>query len=104
MFYSIGNVGTGTSPSVCSSVTVNYVGSIIPSGSIFDSHNNASLALGQLIKAWQKGLPLIKTGGSITLYIPPSLGYGSTDVVQNGVVIVPANSYLKFTIDLLDVQ
>jgi FKBP-type peptidyl-prolyl cis-trans isomerase FkpA len=61
--------------------------------------------LGQLIIGWQKGLPLIKSGGSITLFIPPSLGYGNQDIRNSsGAVIIPANSNLKFTIDLVSVQ
>jgi len=38
------------------------------------------------------------------LYIPPSLGYGTHDKYDDqGNLAVPANSYLKFTIHLLDV-
>ena len=42
---------------------------------------------------------LIAPGGSITLYLPPSLAYGSTAVGS-----IPANSILVFTIDLLAVN
>lgn len=108
VFYTITNPGTGASPSICSSITVRYVGTIIPTGSQFDastSVSGVSFTLGQLIVGWQKVLPLLKVGGSITLYIPPSLGYGAQnvrDAAQN--IVIPGNSYLKFTIDLLNVQ
>jgi FKBP-type peptidyl-prolyl cis-trans isomerase FkpA len=107
IFYNTTNQGTGTVPGVCSTITLKYTGSLL-NGTVFDSYTGAagiSFVLGELIPGWQKGLPLIKAGGSITLYIPPSLGYGAVDVRdQNGNVVIPANSYLKFTIDLLDVQ
>jgi FKBP-type peptidyl-prolyl cis-trans isomerase FkpA len=57
-----------------------------------------SFILNQLIKGWQLGLPQIKKGGSIKLYIPPSLAYGATG---NG--IIPGNSNLIYEVSLLDV-
>ncbi len=74
-----------------------YTGKLV-NGTVFDqtpAGANATLVLGQLIVGWQKGLPLIGTGGKITLYIPPSLGYGSSAVGS-----VPANSILIFDIEL----
>lgn len=82
-------------PGVCNVVTINYKG-VLTDGSQFDAANNANFYLGQLITGWQEGLPLIGTGGSITLYIPPSLGYGSR--TYQG---IPANSILIFDIDLI---
>ncbi len=105
VFYVIASPGSGGTPSVCSSVTVKYTGSLL-NGTVFDSNSTGfSSMLGQLIPGWQKGLPLIKAGGSITLYIPPSLGYGSQDIRNSGgAIVIPGNSYLKFTIDLTAVQ
>jgi FKBP-type peptidyl-prolyl cis-trans isomerase FkpA len=45
---------------------------------------------------WKLGLPLIKAGGKIKLYLPPSLGYGNS-VSGN----IPANSILVFEITLV---
>jgi FKBP-type peptidyl-prolyl cis-trans isomerase len=47
---------------------------------------------------WQYGLPLIKPGGKILLYLPPSLGYGSSPVGT-----IPANSVLIFEVQLVSV-
>ena len=66
---------------------------------MFDSGNNVQFNLSGLIIGWQEGIPLIAPGGSITLYLPPSLAYGSTAVGS-----IPANSILVFTIDLLAVN
>jgi len=111
VFYTISVPGTGVSPSICSNVTARYTGSLVSNGTVFDSTPAGSpginFTLGQLIVGWQKVLPLLKEGGKITLYIPPSLGYGSRDVSdqqQPPNVIIPANSYLKFEIELVNVQ
>lgn len=107
VFYTIVNPGMGSSPTVCSNITVKYVGNIL-GGGVFDSNTSVTgvkFELGRLILGWQRVLPILKTGGSITLYIPPSLGYGSTAINDNnGNILIPANSYLKFDIELLDVQ
>jgi len=108
IFYTIDDPGTGNTAAICSNVTVNYTGSLLSNGSVFDSNNSSagiSFILGQLIVGWQKGIPLIRSGGRITLIIPPSLGYGSFDRTDsNGFVVIPGNSYLKFVIHLRDVQ
>lgn len=110
LFYEIINPGSGTVvPGVCSNVIVKYAGYLTNGNKFDDSNTNypngITFLLGQLILGWQKGIPLIKKGGSINLYIPPSLGYGNQDITNNaGVVVVPANSILVFSIQLVDVQ
>ena len=109
VYYNITTAGSGTAPSICSNITAKYTGSIIPTGTIFDStpagSSGASFTLGQLIVGWQKVLPLIKNTGKITLYIPPSMGYGQQNVRDNaGNIVIPGNSYLKFEIELVNVQ
>jgi FKBP-type peptidyl-prolyl cis-trans isomerase FkpA len=107
VFYTLHNGGSGNSPSVCSNIRVNYTGRLL-GGNIFDSTQPGAateFVLGQLVQGWQRVLPIVKAGGSITLYIPPSLGYGSLPVYNNNQqVVIPPNSYLQFDIDLLDVQ
>ncbi len=106
-YYTILTPGTGaTIANLCSEVTVTYVGKL-KDGTIFDQTTGgqtASFQLQQVILGWQKGLPLIAKGGSIRLYIPPTLGYGNADVKNNGVVVIPANSILIFDIQLVDVK
>ena len=97
-FYIINSTGTGDKPTICSSVTVNYVGKLLD-GTTFDSGNNSSFSLSGLITGWQEGIPLIAPGGKITLYLPPTLAYGSS-----GVGSIPANSNLIFEIDLVKVN
>jgi FKBP-type peptidyl-prolyl cis-trans isomerase FkpA len=105
IFYYIDSMGTGNKPDVCSTVTVTYQGSLLSNNYVFESRTTpVDFALGGLIIGWQKGLQAIKSGGGIVLYIPPSLGYGSSDITSGGQVIIPANSYLKFVISLRNVQ
>jgi FKBP-type peptidyl-prolyl cis-trans isomerase FkpA len=104
MYYQILSQGSGSRPDLCSRVLINYTGRLT-SGSVFDQSNNAVFELGALIEGWKVGLPLIAPGGSIRLFIPPSLGYGNTDVKDaNGNVIIPKSSVLVFDISLLDVR
>ena len=103
-YYEFITAGTGVKPTLCSIITVGYTGKLT-NGNVFDSQQSLSFQLGSLIEGWKKGVPLIQKGGSIKLYIPPSLGYGAVDVRDNqGNVVVPANSILIFEIDLMDVQ
>ncbi len=97
-YYTIDAPGSGDKPTVCSNVTVNYQGTLT-NGNTFDSASGASFALSNLIVGWQQGIPLISPGGSITLYLPPSLAYGSR--AQAG---IPANSILIFKIDLIRIN
>lgn len=105
MYYVINSQGTGASPNLCSTITVDYVGKLIngtTDGAQFDaSQANSPLVIGlnNLIAGWQVVLPLVKSGGTVTLYIPPSLGYGSQTSGP-----IPANSYLKFVITLKSVS
>jgi FKBP-type peptidyl-prolyl cis-trans isomerase FkpA len=97
-YYHIQSPGSGLKPTGCSTVTVNYTGTLT-SGTTFDSGSGVRFGLNQLIVGWQEGIPLIAPGGSITLYLPPSLAYGPQ--AQEG---IPANSILIFKIDLLEAE
>lgn len=98
LFYRIDTEGTGASPGICSAVRITYEGRLT-NGNVFESTTSpVAFNLYQLITGWKNGLPLIKAGGRIYLYIPPSLGYGSA---ANG--SIPANSILIFRVDLLEV-
>lgn len=99
-YYQILTPGTGATPAPTSKVTVFYKGTLT-NGSVFDqtSANPVTFGLSQLILGWQYGIPLVKAGGRIMLYLPPSLGYGAQAVGS-----IPANSVLIFDITLQGVQ
>ena len=107
-YYTINQPGDGpAATSLCSTLAVFYRGGFL-NGKGFDSTSAgrpAIFQLGQVIAGWKKGLPLIKKSGDITMYIPPSLGYGSKEVADTaGHVLIPANSNLVFRVVLADVQ
>ena len=93
-FYTIKTAGSADKPTACQTVTVAYTGQLT-NGQSFDSSPGATFPLSNLITGWQEGIPLIGTGGSIVLYLPPSLAYGSR--ATGG---IPANSNLIFNIEL----
>ena len=101
LFYRVEIPGTGQSPVTCSYVSVRYKG-YFTNGAVFDEATTAiPISLTQVIPGWKNGIPLLKTGGRIVLYVPPSLGYGNQDVRdQNGNIVIPANSYLIFEVNL----
>jgi FKBP-type peptidyl-prolyl cis-trans isomerase FkpA len=104
--YKIVSPGTGTAPTLTSKVTLFYKG-YLTNGNVFDqtgtaanheAGNPVTFTLNQLISGWQVGLPLIKPGGKIILYLPPSLGYG-----PYGQGSIPGNAALIFEITLVSV-
>lgn len=102
LYYEIITPGTGTTPTLCSQIAIAYKGQLT-NGSIFDQNTEAVFVLGTLIEGWKIGLPLLKPGGKIMLYIPPSLGYGPQDVRDNsGNVVIPGNSVLVFEVTLIN--
>ena len=107
-YYKIKQEGTGRAVSnLCSYLTVEYEGSLF-NGKVFDSTKAGQPAffqLGGVIVGWQKAIPLIKAGGEMTIYIPPSLGYGNREMKdQDGNIVLPRNSYLIFDVKVIDIQ
>lgn len=99
VFYTIENPGTGKNPTPCSNVSVKYKG-YLTNGFVFDQQTSqVDFNLSRLVSGWRNVLPLLKAGGRIVLYIPPSLGYGSQAYGP-----IPGNSILVFEIDLVAVQ
>jgi FKBP-type peptidyl-prolyl cis-trans isomerase FkpA len=98
-YYEVFEDGDGNSPNLCSQIEVSYTGKLT-SGAIFEQASTA-FTLGSSIEGLRKGLPIIKKGGHIKLYIPPSLAYGSKEIKDgSGKVIIPAHSILIFDITL----
>jgi len=89
--------GVGFKPNINSNIVIAYEGRLT-SGSVFDSSESYNNTLSGLIRGWQIGMPEIAIGGSCTLIIPASAGYGSQPTSS-----IPANSTLIFDIDLLDI-
>jgi FKBP-type peptidyl-prolyl cis-trans isomerase FkpA len=103
LYYQVLTAGSGGSPNACSTVSVAYTGKLTD-GHIFDSSPNSAFNLQGLIKAWIQGIPLVQKGGSIRLFVPPSLGYGNQSITDNTGRVIPGGTLMIFDISLFDFQ
>ncbi len=95
--YKINSAGGTTKPTICNSVVVKYTGKFMNDVQFDGNTNGATFLLGNLVVGWQEAIPLIGKTGKISVWLPPSLAYGSA-----GSSSIPANSYLFFDIEILD--
>lgn len=96
--YTIDVPGSGVQPCIENNVTVSYEGKLLSTGVQFDASNTpVSFPLNNLILGWQIILPKIKSGSTVTLYIPSVFGYGARTDIPG----IPANSNLIFKIQLI---
>jgi FKBP-type peptidyl-prolyl cis-trans isomerase len=97
-------VGKGREVVRGDNVSVHYTGTLM-SGKKFDSSRDRGkpfefqVNMGRVIKGWDQGIMGMKVGGKRKLTIPASLAYG--DKEQPG---IPANSGLKFDLELLSIK
>lgn len=94
-------VGTGAAAVATSTVKIQYVGALYPTGKVFDATwtgggKPATFPLNQVVPGFAQGIVGMKIGGRREIVIPPDLGYGSQ---TNGPI--PGNSTLVFVVDLL---
>jgi FKBP-type peptidyl-prolyl cis-trans isomerase FklB len=101
--YRVIKEGSGDSPKLADSVTVNYRGTLID-GTEFDSSEKGgkpiTFRVGGVIKGWTEALQLMKPGAKWQLYIPSDLAYGPNG---SGPKIGP-NSVLVFDVELISVE
>lgn len=106
-------VGTGATAAAGNTLTVTYSGWLYDSaasnleGTEFNANQTFPFALGegQVIPGWDQGLVGMKVGGTRTLIVPASLAYGAAGVTNSsGQVVIPPNTALVFTVQLLSVQ
>ena len=99
-------VGKGDVAKTGDKVSVHYTGWLL-TGKQFDSSKTRNkpfefkIGAGQVIKGWEQGVAGMHVGGKRELIIPPELGYGSRSVGRG---LIPANSTLKFEVELLEIK
>ena len=97
--------GTGPKPDLISIITFNYSGRLLKTGFKFDSGNEFTSYLNNLIPGYQTVFPDLSEGSKVTMYIPSLLGYGPQVIKdQQGNVKIPAYSHLVFEIELVEVK
>ena len=105
VYYQVLKPGTGDKPKTGQIVSVNYMGTLL-SGKEFDSSDKQGrpidfpLGLGQVIPGWDEGIAMLNPGSKAILLIPSPLAYGERGAGDN----IPANSPLRFEVELVAVQ
>lgn len=97
-------VGTGAAVTKGDTVEVQYAGRL-QDGTEFDSSYKRGdtfsfkVGAGRVIAGWEEGLVGMQVGGERVLVIPASMAYGNRQVG-----IIPPNSPLVFSIELLNIK
>jgi FKBP-type peptidyl-prolyl cis-trans isomerase FkpA len=108
LHYVITKLGTGAMPKVGQQLTMNYTG-IFLNDKPFDSNilpefshvSPFTFGLGQhqVIQGWDEGIALLPIGTKAVLLIPSYLAYGSAARDP-----IPANSILRFDVEVIDAK
>jgi FKBP-type peptidyl-prolyl cis-trans isomerase FkpA len=99
--YILHKEGSGPMAEPGKPVKVHYYG-VLTDGTMFDNSYRRgdvftfTLGQGQVIKGWDEGIALLKTGGQATLIIPHELGYGERGAPPS----IPPKSELIFHVEL----
>ena len=95
--------GTGSTPTLKSSVTTHYHGTLI-NGTVFDSSYQrgqpATFPVNGVIAGWTEALQLMPEGSKYRLYIPSDLAYGKRGAGRD----IPGDTALIFDVELLKVN
>ncbi len=99
--YVITKAGKGARPTMSSTISVKYKGSLLSTGEVFDqSEAPLEYPLANFIPGWQIGFQLLEKGTVATLYIPSGLAYGE----QGQPGAIPPNAILVFDVELIDIK
>jgi FKBP-type peptidyl-prolyl cis-trans isomerase FklB len=101
--YEIITEGTGKTPTLRSSVTTHYHGTL-PNGKVFDSSYQrgqpATFPVNGVIAGWTEALQLMPEGSKWRLYIPSDLAYGKRGAGRD----IGPDAALVFDVELLKVN
>ena len=101
--YEVITAGTGQKPTLRSSVTTHYHGTL-PNGTVFDSSYQrgqpATFPVNGVIAGWTEALQLMPEGSKWRLYIPSDLAYGKRGAGRD----IGPDAALVFDVELLKVN
>ena len=101
--YEVLTEGSGPKPTLRSSVTTHYHGTLID-GTVFDSSYQrgepATFPVNGVIAGWTEALQLMGEGAKYRLYIPAELAYGKRGAGRD----IPGDTALIFDVELLKVN
>ena len=101
--YEVLTEGSGKKPTLGSSVTTHYHGTLI-NGTVFDSSYQrgqpATFPVNGVIAGWTEALHLMGEGAKYRLYIPSELAYGKRGAGRD----IPGDTALIFDVELLKVN
>ena len=110
ILYVIKKEGKGQKPAAGSTAQLNYElklldGKVIDASRMHDSAFEFTVGRGDVIRGWDEMVLDMKQGESRTVIIPPELAYGSRDIPDGkGGVAIPADSYLMFDMELVNIK
>ena len=101
--YEVITQGTGRKPTLSSSVTTHYHGTLI-NGTVFDSSYQrgqpATFPVNGVIAGWTEALQLMAEGSKYRLYIPSDLAYGKRGAGRD----IPGDTALIFDVELVKIN
>ncbi len=101
--YEVLTEGSGKKPTLKSSVTTHYHGTLI-NGTVFDSSYQrgqpATFPVNGVIAGWTEALQLMPEGSKYRLYIPSDLAYGKRGAGRD----IPGDTALIFDVELIKVN
>ena len=101
--YQIMKEGSGPKPTLNSTVTTHYHGTLI-NGTVFDSSvkrgEPASFPVNGVISGWTEALQLMPLGSKWKLFVPSNLAYGERGAGAQ----IPPHTALIFEVELLDIK
>ncbi|MBB6611473.1 FKBP-type peptidyl-prolyl cis-trans isomerase [Pontibacter sp. Tf4] len=109
VYYVVTKEGNGPKAKFGDVVAVHYKGTFLDGKEFDNSRTNPmaagkpfefTLGQGQVIKGWDDGVSELKEGSEAILLIPSPLAYGAQDRGPD----MPANSVLRFDVELVDVK
>lgn len=107
VYYTEVTQGAGTDIDMTTTITANYTGRYLLSGSVFDSSSDGtfSFTLSNMIAGWDV-LTNFKKGAKLRLFIPSHLGYGAKGQVNEmtGETAILPNAILDFDVEIIEVK